>query len=77
MFRAALKSLIDDLNLDKHYYNTHSFRIGAATSESVAKIPESHIQILGRWRSNAFSRYIRPPRTEIANMSKVIAAKSQ
>ena len=77
MFHAGLKSLIDNLNLDKHCYNTHSFRIGAAASASPAKIPESHIQILSRWGSNAFSRYIRPPPTEIANISKVIAAESQ
>jgi len=77
MFHAGLKSLIDDLKLDKHCYNTHSFHIGAETLASLAKIPDSHIQILGRWRSNAFNRYIRPPPTEIANMSKVIAAESQ
>jgi len=75
MFHAGLKSLLDDLKLNKHCYNTHSFRIGSATSASLAKIPDSHIQILGRWRSNAFNRYIRPPPTEIANMSKVIATE--
>ena len=71
MFRAGLKSLMENLKLDKRRYNTHSLRIGAATSASLAKLPDTHIQILGRWRSNAFKRYIRPPH-EVANMSKVI-----
>ena len=74
MFRAGLKSLMADLQLDKHCYNTHSLRIGAATSASLAKLPEAHIQILGRWRSNAFKRYIRPPPNEVASFSGIIAA---
>ena len=73
MLRAGLQSLMVSLKLDKRRYNTHSLRTGAATSASLAKLPDSHIQILGRWKSNAFKRYIRPP-NEVANMSKIIAA---
>jgi len=32
MFQAALQDIMDALQLNKHHYNTHSFRIGAATS---------------------------------------------
>ena len=74
MFRAGLQSLMVSIKLDKRRYNTHSLRIGAATSASLAKLSDSHIQILGRWKSNAFKRYIRPPPSEVANMSKIIAA---
>jgi len=63
-----------DLQLDKHCYNLHSLRIGAATSASLAKLPETHIQILGRWRSDAFKRYIKPPSNEVASFSGIIAA---
>ena len=77
MFRAGLKSLLDNLKLDKRHYNTHSFRIGAATSSSLAKMPDAHIQTLGCWRSNAFQCYIRPPPSEVAKMSKIIAAGYQ
>jgi len=52
MFRAGLKSLMNDLKLDKHRYNTHSLWIGAATSASLAKLPDAHIQIFGHWKSN-------------------------
>jgi len=74
MFYTGLKSLMGDVKLDKCCYNTHRVRIGAATSASLAKLPDAHIQILGHWKSNAFKRYIRPPPNEVANMSKIIAA---
>lgn len=38
--------------------NTHSFRIGGASSAAAAGIPDSTIQLLGRWSSNAYQRYI-------------------
>ena len=77
MFRAGLRSLLDNLKLDKCHYNTHSIRIGAATSASLAKMPDAHIQTLGRWRSNAVQQYIRPPPSKVAKMSKIIAADYQ
>ena len=45
--------------------NLHSFRIGAATQASVNKIPNSQIQQMGRWNSNAFQRYIRIPKIQL------------
>ena len=39
--------------------NTHSFRIGGATALSVAGYSDSQIQIIGRWNSNCFVRYLR------------------
>ena len=44
-----------------HWYNTHSFRIGGATSAAEAGVSQATIQQLGRWRSQAYRRYIRPP----------------
>eukprot|EP00741_Cyanophora_paradoxa_P019517 tig00021127_g18840.t1 len=37
----------------------HSFRIGAATAAFEAGLPDYAIQLLGRWRSDAFQLYIR------------------
>ena len=42
------------------HYNTHSFRIGAATTAAHEGATESTIQHLGRWRSSAVKAYIRP-----------------
>ena len=52
-FPSALKDTISKLNLDTHSYNTHSFRIGAATSAKQAGISDTQIKTLGRWLSDA------------------------
>ncbi|XP_071797200.1 uncharacterized protein [Asterias amurensis] len=40
-------------------FSSYSFRIGAVTSAAMSGIPEADIQAMGRWKSNAYSRYIR------------------
>jgi len=47
------------LKLNPKDFNTHSFRIGAATSFSVLGKSDDEIKKLGRWKSSAFSNYIR------------------
>ena len=44
-----------------HRFNTHSFRIGGATSVAEDGASQATIQHLGRWRSQAYRRYICPP----------------
>jgi hypothetical protein len=39
-------------------FSGHSFRIGAATSALMAGVPDVVIQHLGRWKSDAFKRYV-------------------
>ena len=55
-------------------FNGHSFRIGAATSASVAMVPESTIKVLGRWKSQAYQRYIRPTDVDLAHVSRQLAS---
>ena len=50
---AVLHRIFPTANID-----THSFRIGGASAAASAGIPDSSIQILGRWSSNAFHRYL-------------------
>ena len=69
-FSSALDSLLSKLKLDHKHYNTHSFRIGAATSATQARIPDSQIKMLGRWQSDAYKRYIKTPSAELAKLSK-------
>ena len=47
----------------------HSFRVGAATAAAQAGLEDSTIQMLGRWRSSAYLRYIRIPRHVLAAVS--------
>jgi len=77
MFCKALKCVFAQMKLDKQLYNTHSFRIGAATSASLANLSDTQIQMLGRWRSNAFQRYIRPPPKKVAAFSKALIVSKQ
>lgn len=45
--------------LDSSRYKGHSFRIGAASYRSEQGDSDSQIRALGRWKSNAFLKYIR------------------
>ena len=44
-----------------HLYGLHSFRLGAATLAASRNVSSVLIQQMGRWRSNAYTRYIRTP----------------
>ena len=56
-----------------HNINTHSFRIGGASAASSHGIPDSIIQILGRWSSDCFRQYIRMPDKDIAQYQSLLA----
>ena len=49
-----------ELNLNPNEYNTHSFRIGKTTDMSNSGFSESQISSLGRWKSDAYKKYIKP-----------------
>ena len=74
LFSTAVDKLLTELHMDKRLYNTHSFRIGAATSAIQANIPEVHVQMLGRWKSQAYKRYVRTSPQELAHLSTQLAA---
>ena len=50
-------------------FNSHSFRIGAATSAGAAGVPESTIKVLGCWKSVAYQQCIRPSMDDLAEVS--------
>ena len=60
-FVAVLKKCLSSLNIDPSYYSSHSFRIGAATSASLAGETDENIATYGRWKSNSYKTYIRIP----------------
>lgn len=47
--------------LDSSRYKGHSFRIGAASYAAEAGMSDAQIRALGRWKSNAFQKYVRIP----------------
>ena len=73
-FVSHMRSALSKTGLNPDLYAGHSFRIGAATVAHEKGIEDSTIMTLGRWKSNAYQRYIRIPREELAKMSSRIAA---
>ena len=69
LFSAALSKVLKATGLDSCKYNTHSFRIGAATSGKQAGISDVHIKMLGRWQSSTYQQYIRTPQQQLASLS--------
>jgi hypothetical protein len=56
---AALQYGEDKLGFPVSKIGTHSIRAGAATAMFLAGVPAETIQLIGRWRSQTFLRYIR------------------
>ena len=60
-----LRQALCQLNVNATGFSGHSFRIGAATAAARAGLSDSLIQSLGRWKSSAFTAYIRTQTDEV------------
>ena len=58
--RSTLKLLLSNLHLNPAFYGTHSFRSGRATDLMKYGYEMERIKYLGRWRSNAVYKYLKP-----------------
>ena len=78
--RAQFKTLVSmtlrTAGLNESDYNTHSFRIGAATIAKAVGIASAHIQLLGRWKSLAYQGYIRTPTPLLQNLSRQLVSRT-
>lgn len=59
LFFQKLSICIKYCGLDPSRYKGHSFRIGAASHAAEGGMSDAQIRTLGRWKSNAFLKYIR------------------
>ena len=59
VFSEKLFLCIKYCGLDPSRYKGHSFRIGAASHAADRGMSDAQIRTLGRWKSNAFLKYIR------------------
>jgi len=74
-FSSALTALLADIGLPVNNFNTHSFRIGAATSAKQANISDIHIKMLSCWRSDTYQRYIHMAPSDLAQLSRQLASQ--
>ena len=75
---AAIRDGLSKCGIDPSLYNGHSFRIGEATTAAQRGIPDSTIQMLGRWQSTTLYICItfRPPEASLLVFPlNVMAAK--
>jgi hypothetical protein len=57
-FPTHLSATIRLCGLDLARYNGHSLRVGAASYAARRGMSDPHVRLMGRWKSNAFHKYI-------------------
>lgn len=67
-FNAIFKKALSQANIPCNDYQTHSFRIGAASASSHLGIGDDEIKEFGRWSSTAYKSYIRIPTEKLAKV---------
>ena len=65
-FSEHLNKSLNWAGLSTTIYKGHSFRIGRATSAAMMGVSDEDIQRMGRWKSQAFKKYIRIPMLRLA-----------
>ena len=73
-FVEAVKAALHCAGVDQSKYNSHSFRIGAATTAAANGLEDSIVKTLGRWKSLAYLRYVQIPRDQLASYSRLLCS---
>ena len=60
-FVSFISHLLRQVGIDPSHYSGHRFRIGGATSASLAGLTDYEIKLLGRWNSDFYQQYTRSP----------------
>ena len=59
--------------IDHSIYSGHSFHQGVATAALDWEHGDATIKVLGRWKSDAYTCYIRTPRAQLAAYTQILA----
>lgn len=70
----AVREALSAAGVEAHQYSGHSFRIGTATTAAAKGVPDSLIKTMGRWKSMAYTTYIRTPRAQLCAVSKTLCS---
>ena len=68
-FVEEVKKAMQLVGADASDFNVHSFWIGAASTAAANGMED---RTLGRWESDAYQRYIKIPRQELANYTLML-----
>ena len=68
-----VRRALDEAGASRAGISGHSFRNGAATMAAEQGVEDSTIKDLGRWRSNAYQRYIRRDRANLDGLAEKLA----
>ena len=72
----SISRLTTIVGLDPTNYNTHSLRIGGATSMAILGFNESAIKELGRWKSSCFKLYCRAAPSSLRAVSGIFGVEA-
>ena len=72
-FVTKLREALEEAGIDSRGFSGHSFRSGAATTAATRGITDHQIKQLGRWKSSAYLRYIKPTPQHLASVAKVLS----
>ena len=73
VYNSVIKRLVQLSGLDPALYSSHSVRAGAATQAAKSGLDPDSIKRLGRWRSQAYMVYLRPPPEAYAAFAPFLA----
>ena len=75
IFRRRIKDILSVLGYNPDHFNTHSFRISAATELFRRGVSADVIKKLGRWKGDTYEMYTRPDDMTCALWTQVIQKK--
>ena len=74
IFVSTTRKYLNAINLDPARYSGHSFRAGCATTAATVGLADYELQLLGRWTSSAYQRYVHAPASLLAGFSSRLAS---
>lgn len=73
-FVTSMRAALTQAGFVAKDYAGHSFRVGAATTAAQRGVQDSLLKTLGRWKSSAYTRYIRTPPEVLRGVAKILCA---
>ena len=70
-----IRSALQSAGTDPTKNAERSFRIGATTTAAEHGIQDSTIKILGRWKSDAYLRYIKIPKEHLVQVAPALSRR--